>query len=52
MDQVDTMPVVRYWPEVLCCTVVTHMSDLEVKATDFDTLCKSFWLKILELYIS
>ena len=34
MDQVDTMPVVGYWSEVLCCTIVIHLCDLEVKVTD------------------
>ena len=29
MDLVDTMPVARY--EVLCCTILTHLGDLEVK---------------------
>ena len=27
MDVVDTLPDVRYWPEVLCCTITTHISD-------------------------
>ena len=35
--------------KVLCCTLMTHLGDLEVKVTDFEILC--FWLKILELYI-
>ena len=30
MDQVDTLHVGRYWSEVLCCTITTHLSDLEV----------------------
>ena len=30
MDQVDTLRVGRYWSEVLCCTITTHLSDLEV----------------------
>ena len=47
MDLVDTLPEVRYWSEVLCCTITTHISDLEV--TDFEIL--SFWLKLLEVYI-
>ena len=38
IDQVDTMPVVRYWPEVICCSVPTHVGDLEVKAMDFEIL--------------
>ena len=35
MDLLDTLPDVRYWSEVLCCTIMTHISDLEVKVTDF-----------------
>ena len=34
MDQVDTLHVGRYWSEVLCCTIMTHLGDLEVKVTD------------------
>ena len=45
MDLVDTLPVVRYWSEVLCCTTVTHLRDFEVKVTDLEILCLSFWLK-------
>ena len=25
MDQVDTLHVGRYWSEVLCCTIMTHL---------------------------
>ena len=39
MDQVDTLRVGRYWPEVLCCTFMTHLGDLEVKVTDLEILC-------------
>ena len=38
MDLVDTLPDVRYWSEVLCCTIMTHIGDLEVKVTDFEVL--------------
>ena len=38
MDLVDTLPDVRYWSEVLCCTIMTHSSDFEVKVTDFENL--------------
>ena len=38
MDLVDTLPDVRYWSEVLCCTITTHISDLEAKVTDFEIL--------------
>ena len=57
MDLVDTLPDVRYWSEVLCCTITTHISDLEVnsdpevKVTDLEPLSYSFWLKFLEVYI-
>ena len=34
MDQVDTLHVGRYWSEVLCFTIMTHLGDLEVKVTD------------------
>ena len=36
MDQVDTLRVGRYWSEVLCCTIMTHLGDLEVKVTDLE----------------
>ena len=36
MDLVDTLPDVRYWSEVLCCTITTHISDPEVTVTDFE----------------
>ena len=38
MDPVGTLPDVRYWSEVLCCTITTHFGDLEVKVTDFEIL--------------
>ena len=49
MDLVDILPDVRYWSEGLCCTILIHISDLEVKVTDFEILCLSFWLKFLEV---
>ena len=39
MDQVDTLHVGRYWSEVLCYTIMTHLGDLEFKVTDFEILC-------------
>ena len=39
MDQVDTLHVGRYWSEVLCCTIMTQLGDLEVKVTDLEILC-------------
>ena len=38
IDLLDTLPDVRYWSEVLCYTITTHISDLEVKGTDFEIL--------------
>ena len=34
MEVVHTCPDVKNWSEVLCCTIPTHMNDLEVKVTD------------------
>ena len=31
MDQVDIMPIVRYRSDILCCTIVTHLDDIEGK---------------------
>ena len=39
IDQVDTLHVGRYWSEVLCCTIMTHLGDLEVKVMDLEILC-------------
>ena len=42
MDQVDTLHVDRYWSDILFCTIMTHLGDLEVmdtpvaKVTDLD----------------
>ena len=47
MDQVDTLHVGRYWSEVLCCTIMTHLDDLEVKVTELKFLVKVF----LSLYL-
>ena len=38
-DQVDTLHSCRYWSEVSCCTITTHMDDLEVKVMDLKILC-------------
>ena len=43
MDLVDTVPDVRHWSEVLCCTIATHIGDLESRS---QTL-KNFKLKCL-----
>ena len=39
MDQVDTLHVGRYWYEVICYTIMTHLGDLEVKVMDLEILC-------------
>ena len=39
MDLADTIHIVRYLSEVLCCTIMTHLNDYEVKVTDFEFLC-------------
>ena len=36
MDQVDTLHDGRYWSEVLCGTITTHLGNLEVKVTDLE----------------
>ena len=51
MDLVDVLPDVRYWSEVLRYTSLTHISDFEVKVTDFEILWLSFSVKFLEVYI-
>ena len=38
MDQLDTLHVGRYWSGVLCCTIMTHLGDLEVTVTDLEIL--------------
>ena len=38
MDQVDTLHDGRYWSEVLCCTITTHLGDHEVKVTDLEII--------------
>ena len=51
MDQVDTLHVGRYWSEVLWCTIMTHLGDLEVKVTDLEILLE-FWVKVfISLYL-
>ena len=39
IDQVDTLHVSRYWSQVLCCTIMIHLDDLEVKVRDLEFLC-------------
>ena len=38
MYVVHTGPDVKYWSAVLCITIPTHISDLEIKVTDFEIL--------------
>ena len=51
LDLVDTLPDERYWSEVLCCTIITHISDLEIKVTDFEILRYNFWLKFFSTFL-
>ena len=47
MDLVDTLPDVRYWSEVLCCTIMTittNIGDPQVNVRDF---FRHFKLKFL-----
>ena len=39
MDQVDTLQVDRYWPQVLSLAIMTHLDDYKVKVTDLEILC-------------
>ena len=51
MDQVDTLHVYRYWSQVLGCTIMTHLYDLDVKFVDFFYV--KFYVKVLfKLFIS
>ena len=38
MDQVDTLPNVRYWSKIFRCSIPTphQLTDLEVKVTDLE----------------
>ena len=52
MDQVDTLHVGRYWSDVLFCTIMTHLSDLEVKVTDLENFLLEFLVKVfISLYL-
>ena len=42
MDKVDTFQFDRYWSRVLCCTITSHLDDLEIKVTDL-----KFCVKVL-----
>ena len=45
MALVYTLLVVRYWSEVLCCTIMTHLSNFQVKVMDFEIWLSYFRLK-------
>ena len=47
MNQVDTLHVGRYWSEVLCHTIMTHLGDLGQGHG-----LKNFVLKFLKVFIS
>ena len=52
MDLVDTLPDVRYWSEVLCCTIMTHnvfnKSDVDVDVNaDADAVMTAIALPVL-----
>ena len=52
MDQVDTLHVGRYWSDVLFCTIMTHLSDLEVKVTDLEKFSVRVLVKVfISLYL-
>ena len=52
MALVDTLSDARYWSKVLCHTITTHISDLEVKVTDFETFKLKFSVKVFRsLYL-
>ena len=52
MDRVDTLHIDRYWSEVLCCTIMTHLSDLEVKVKDLRNFVIKFLVKVfVSLYL-
>ena len=51
MDQVDTLHVGRYWSEVLCSTIMTHLGGLEVKVTDLEILLKFLVKVFISLYL-
>ena len=46
MEVVHTCHDVRYWSEILCCTIPTHLSDLEVKKFILKFLVKVFRAKL------
>ena len=52
IDLCDTLPVVRFWSSLQCCTISAHLSYLEVKVMDYKILCLSFLVKVFRaLYL-
>ena len=50
MDQVETLHVCGYWSEILCCTITTHLSDLEVRSDVSPVNCSDSDNRIILLY--
>ena len=51
MDRVDNLHIDRYWSKVLCCTIMTHLGDLEVKVLDLEILLKFLVKVFVSLYL-
>ena len=51
MDQVDTLHDGTYWSDVLFCTIMTHLGDLEVKVTDLEILLEFLVKVFISLYL-
>ena len=51
MDQVDTLYVGRYWSEVLCCTMITDLGDLEVKVKELEICVKVLVKVFISIYL-
>ena len=46
MDEVYTLHVGRYWSEVICCAITTHLGDFEIKVTYMYLEILSYCFKI------
>ena len=51
MDQVDTLHVGTYWSDVLFCTIMTHLGDLEVKVMDLEIVLEFLVKVFISLYL-
>ena len=51
MDQVDTLHDGTYWSDVLFCTIMTYLGDLEVKVTDLEILLEFLVKVFISLYL-